>query len=141
MRLTRWFSVSALALVLLGSGTLRAEPEKKPLKEEASFGVLRAPAPDVARSQAQAWLKGVGKTDATTQKAFDALWATNWPLLDKVAGTFALGNPAAATLLSSFKVPTRWLVLPRIDDVPTTPTGKVSPADLRNLLVERGRPR
>jgi acyl-CoA synthetase (AMP-forming)/AMP-acid ligase II len=48
---------------------------------------------------------------------------------------------AAAALLSSFKVPTRWLVLPRIDDVPTTPTGKVSPADLRNLLVERGRPR
>ena len=105
MRLTRWFSVSALALVLLGSGTLRAEPEKKPLKEEASFGVLRAPAPDVARSQAQAWLKGVGKTDATTQKAFDALWATNRPLLDKVAGTFALGNPAAATLLKEARDP------------------------------------
>ncbi|HEV2240840.1 MAG TPA: class I adenylate-forming enzyme family protein [Streptosporangiaceae bacterium] len=46
---------------------------------------------------------------------------------------------AAAARLSSFKVPTRWLVLGSVDDVPKTPTGKVSPADLRDLLMERGR--
>jgi acyl-CoA synthetase (AMP-forming)/AMP-acid ligase II len=46
---------------------------------------------------------------------------------------------AAAASLSSFKVPTRWLVLGSVDEVPRTPTGKVSPADLRDLLMERGR--
>jgi len=44
---------------------------------------------------------------------------------------------AAAARLSSFKVPTRWLVLGSVDEVPRTPTGKVSPADLRDLLMER----
>ena len=47
---------------------------------------------------------------------------------------------AAKARLSSFKVPTRWLVLGSVDDVPKTPTGKVSPADLRDLLIERGQP-
>jgi acyl-CoA synthetase (AMP-forming)/AMP-acid ligase II len=46
----------------------------------------------------------------------------------------------AAARLSSFKVPTRWLVLGSVEDVPRTPTGKVSPADLRELLLGRGRP-
>jgi acyl-CoA synthetase (AMP-forming)/AMP-acid ligase II len=48
---------------------------------------------------------------------------------------------AAAASLSSFKVPTRWLILGSLDDVPRTPTGKVSPADLRSLLMEGGQPR
>jgi acyl-CoA synthetase (AMP-forming)/AMP-acid ligase II len=46
---------------------------------------------------------------------------------------------AAATRLSSFKVPAWWLVLDSVEDVPRTPTGKVSPADVRQLLMERGR--
>jgi acyl-CoA synthetase (AMP-forming)/AMP-acid ligase II len=45
---------------------------------------------------------------------------------------------AAAAALSSFKVPTRWRVLGSVDDVPKSPTGKVSPADLRDLLMEEG---
>ena len=47
---------------------------------------------------------------------------------------------AAARSLSSFKVTTVWLVLGRVEDVPRTPTGKVNPADLRKLLMERGQP-
>jgi len=105
VRLTRWFSAAALSLLLVGGGKAWAEPEKKPLKELPSFSLLRAPAPDVARGQALAWLKGVGKTDAATQKAFDALWATDRPLLDKVVGTFALGEPAAAQLLQEARDP------------------------------------
>jgi hypothetical protein len=54
----------------------------------------------VARADAQAWLKAAGKTDADTQKAFDALWASDRPILDKVADTFALGNADAKALLS-----------------------------------------
>ena len=98
MRPTRWFSAAAVALLLWGAGMTLAD-EKKPLKELPSFSLLRAPAPDAARSQALAWLKGVGKADTATLKAFDALWATDRPLLDKVTRTFALGDPAAAQLL------------------------------------------
>lgn len=105
MRLSRWISAAALALLLAGGGLAQAEAEKKPLKELSSFSVLRAPAPDAARSQALTWLKGVGKTDATTQKAFEALWSSDRPLLDKVAGTLALGNPAAEQLLKDARDP------------------------------------
>ena len=97
MRLTRWFSVTALTLSLVG-GLARAD-DSKPLKDLPSFSQLRASAPDAARSQALAWLQGVGKTDAATQKAFDSLWASERPVLDKVAASLALGEPAAAQLL------------------------------------------
>jgi hypothetical protein len=55
---------------------------------------------EAARSQAQDWLKGVGKTDAATQKAFDAIWSTDRPVIDRVADTLVLGDPAAGTLLA-----------------------------------------
>jgi tetratricopeptide (TPR) repeat protein len=84
---------------------VQAEPEKKPLKDLPSFSLLRAPAPDAARSQALAWLKGVGKTDAATQKSFDELWAGERPLLDKVSGTLTLGDAAAAQLLREARDP------------------------------------
>jgi hypothetical protein len=84
---------------------VQAEPEKKPLKDLPSFSQLRAPDSDAARSQASAWLKGVGKTDAATQKAFDELWASDRPLLDKVSGTLAMGEPAAAQLLQEARDP------------------------------------
>jgi hypothetical protein len=99
VRLTRWLSTAALALLLVGAGLAQAEPDKKPLKDLPSFSQLRAPAADVARTQSLAWLKTVGKTDTATQQAFDKLWTSQRTLLDKVAGTFALGDPAAAQLL------------------------------------------
>jgi len=105
VRLTRWISAAGLALLLAGSGMVQAEPEKKPLKDLPSFSLLRAPAPDAARGQALAWLKGVGKTDAATQKSFEELWSSDRPLLDKVSGTLALGDPAAAQLLKDARDP------------------------------------
>ena len=48
-----------------------------------------------------AWLKSVGKADAASQKAFDAIWAQNQrTVLDRVADTLGLGDPAAAKILS-----------------------------------------
>jgi len=73
--------------------------DKQPVKELPSFSQLKAPAADAVRAQALAWLQSAGKSNAATQKAFASLWATDRPLLDKVAGTFALGDPAAAQLL------------------------------------------
>src|SRR5262245_8668240 len=76
-----------------------AAENKPPPKELPSFGTLRVTPPDVARSQAEAWLKGVGKTDETTQKAFAAIWQGDRSVLDKVADTLALGDAEAKKLL------------------------------------------
>ena len=101
MRLTRWFSAPALAAALLSAGgPAQAQAEKKAPKEVASFGTLRATDADAARSQASAWLKGVGKADDTTQQAFAAIWQADRPVLDKVADTLALGDADAKRLLA-----------------------------------------
>jgi acyl-CoA synthetase (AMP-forming)/AMP-acid ligase II len=44
----------------------------------------------------------------------------------------------ARASLSSFKVPALWVVLGSVEDVPRTATGKVSPAGIKDLLIERG---
>jgi len=101
MRLVRWLSVPAAALLLfIGSALHAAEPEKKSPREVASFGTLQAPSLDAARSQALAWLKGVGKTDDKTMQQFDAIWKSDRQLLDKVADTLCLGDEKAAKLMA-----------------------------------------
>jgi tetratricopeptide (TPR) repeat protein len=105
-RLTVRGSVLSVSLILVWGGSLLADgADKKVVKETPSFGVMRAPAADAVRAQAQAWLQKTGKTDAATQKAFDALWATERSLLDKLVDTFALGEPAAAQLLKEARDP------------------------------------
>jgi hypothetical protein len=82
------------------AGVDKVQAEKKPPKEVISFGTLRAPSPDEARSQALAWLRGVSKTDDNTMQAFDAIWAEgDRPLLDRLAQTLALGDADAARAL------------------------------------------
>jgi len=90
---------------MLCAGQATADEAQKVPKEIASFGTLRATAPDVARSQAEEWLKSVGKTDAATQAAFAALWASDRTLLDKVAETLCLGNSDAKKLLDEARDP------------------------------------
>jgi len=97
--------VLALCGALLCGARATADEAKKVPKEVASFGTLRATAPDVARSQAEEWLKGVGKTDAATQTAFAALWAGDRNLLDKVTETLCLGNADAKQLLDEARDP------------------------------------
>jgi hypothetical protein len=87
-----------LAIPLIG-GTVLNGAENKSSKEPLSFGSLRTLSPEDAKAQAQAWLKQVGKTDASTQKAFDAIWTKQRPVLDRVAETLALGDPEAKKLL------------------------------------------
>jgi hypothetical protein len=89
----------------LWGGTARADAEKKPPKELASFGTFRAPAQDEARSQALDWLKGVGKADATNLKEFEAVWASDASVFDKVAKTLALGDADAKKLLDEARDP------------------------------------
>ena len=77
-----------------------AEVEKKPARELISFGSLRAVSANEARSQALAWLKGIGKADPKTLQSFDEIWSADRPVLDRVAQTLALGDEQAAKLLA-----------------------------------------
>ena len=92
----------ALTVALCGGGLMAADLEKNPTPV---FGVLQSPTPDAAKAQVLGWLKTVGKTDAGTLKAFNAVWTADRPLLDKVASTFALGNADAAKLLAEARNP------------------------------------
>jgi hypothetical protein len=97
--------VLALCGALLCGARATADEAKKVPKEVASFGTLRATAPDAARSQAEEWLKSVGKTNEATQKAVAALWAGDRTLLDKVTETICLGSPDAKKLLDEARDP------------------------------------
>jgi hypothetical protein len=99
-----WTLALAVAVPLVGSPVAIGADRNRP-KDAVSFGTLKAPALEAVRSQALAWLKSV-KSDAATLKEFDALWSqTDRPLLDLVASTFALGDPAAAKLLAEARDP------------------------------------
>lgn len=112
MTVRSWSLALALAMPLLGVSLARgddpvpigrkaAKEAEKPAKEFVSFGTLKAPSLESARSQAQDWLKGVGKADDKTMKEFEALWNAqqDMPLLTRVSSTLALGDADAAKLL------------------------------------------
>jgi hypothetical protein len=102
--LIRWLSAPALAILILGSGTLRADAEKKTSKDSPSFGTLRSTDRETARNQAEAWLKGVGKADDATMQAFNVIWADKGrAVLDQVTATLILGDAEARKLLSDVK--------------------------------------
>jgi len=123
--------VLALCGALLCGARATADEAKKVPKEVASFGTLRATAPDAARSQAEEWLKGVGKTDDATQKAFAAVWASERTLLDKVAETLCLGNADAKQLLDEARDPKA----PAPTDVPALVKDKKLPSFFRANLA------
>jgi hypothetical protein len=115
----------------VGGSSALAQAEKKPTKELVSFGTLRATSPEDARSQALAWLKGVGKTDANTSKAFEEIWAqTERPTLDRVADTLALGDAEAGKLLSE----ARDITKPAPTAVPALLKDSKKPVFFRNNL-------
>src|SRR5262249_62418979 len=93
------FTAVLAAALLCGGGTIFADGPSKVSKEVASFGILRTVTPETAKSQALDWFKGAGKNDAAAQKDFDNEWASDRPLLDKVANTLRLGDADAKKLL------------------------------------------
>jgi hypothetical protein len=105
VRQTRWLTALTLVACSGGATLLAADTDRRAGREVASFGTLRSPAPDAARAEAEAWLKSAGKTDDASRKAFDAVWQGERPVLDKVAETLTLGDPAAAKLLTAARDP------------------------------------
>ena len=92
MSIRHWFL--ALTRRPLGGDQPGVGPGRKEVLPGSRF-LRHPPRPqlEAARGQALDWLKRRGKTDPATIKAFDAMWAqTDRPLLDRVAGTFALGD-------------------------------------------------
>lgn len=95
-----WLSVLALTAVAIGG--LQAAPDQR----QPTFGALETMSPEAARAQAQAWLQGVGKTDAQTMQQFQAIWKQEErPVLDRLADTFALGSADAARELAAARDP------------------------------------
>jgi len=103
---TGW-GLAVLSAVLLGNISPSRADEKPATKKKdfAVFGTLAAPSDVKVRLDAANWLKETGKYEANRQ-AFDALWADqHMSMLDKVAGTFALGDAEAARLLTNARNP------------------------------------
>jgi len=114
-----------------------ADTGKKPLKEESSFGALKAPSLEDARKQAETWLKETAKkNDAATLASFKGIWEADTPLLEKVSQTLVLGSPDAAKLLKE----ARDLETPAPTEVPTLlKDSKVSGFLRSNLAVAYGK--
>ena len=124
------FLAVAVAIPLLGGGLAWADAGKKAAKELPSFSTLRTATPEEARGQSLDWLKGVGKTDANTMKAFEAIWSQDRAVLDRVADTFALGDAEAAKVLGDARDPSR----PAPTDFPAALKDTKKPAFYRHNL-------
>jgi len=98
--MTTFRSLFLAAAALAGSvASLRAD---NPVPDSVvPFGSLKAMSAQDAKRQALDWLTHRGKADASTLKSFDAIWAEDGrTVLDRLAGSFALGDPQAARLLA-----------------------------------------
>jgi hypothetical protein len=96
----KWLTTAVIAAGLgLGGATSAGAADTK---AEFTFGALRAATPEVAKAQAEAWLKKVGKFD---QAAFDKIWADqDASVLDRTLAGLELGNADAKTILASANV-------------------------------------
>ncbi|MFL5331268.1 MAG: hypothetical protein ACJ8C4_20450 [Gemmataceae bacterium] len=88
----------ASALVALGFVVpALADAPKAPLY---TFSTLKAPPAEMVRARAEAWLAEQGKTDTVTREAFDSIWHTERPLLDRLVDSLVLGLPEAGKVLA-----------------------------------------
>jgi len=102
-RITGW--MCAAVAVAAFSVSAQAAERSQGKKDFATFGAITPPSEVKVRLESANWLKEAGKYD-TNRQAFDALWAdTSKSVLDKVVGTFALGDADAAKLLTEVKDP------------------------------------
>jgi len=70
-------------------------------RRPANFGALETMSEEAVKAKALAWFKTAANPDAIKLQAFENLWrATDRPVLDRLADSFALGDAAAAKLLS-----------------------------------------
>jgi len=89
-----WQTAATLALLVMVGGVALGNEKR------AAFGALDSMAPDAAKAKLAAWLKEVGKSDPANLQKLDAIWKDNTrTILDRVADSFAPGDPIAAQLM------------------------------------------
>jgi hypothetical protein len=108
----------------------RPAPAKKAKELVTSFGVLEGMTADAARDKARDWLKEAGKLDAS-QKEFDAIWASDRTLTEKVGDSLALGDAGARKVLEDARNPAS----PAPTEVPALLKDTKKPAFFRANLV------
>ncbi|HJZ90687.1 MAG TPA: hypothetical protein VKE40_07410, partial [Gemmataceae bacterium] len=97
MTVRRWPLAAGLAAATCLGGVVPASAADP--KAEYTFGTLKTTAPDVAKAQAEAWLKKAGKFD---QAAFNQIWADeDVSVLDRTLATLELGSADAKTILAT----------------------------------------
>jgi hypothetical protein len=94
-----------------------------------TFGTLKTPSADAARAQARDWLQTAGK--AVDDAAFNAVWTSDKPLLDRVTETLTLGDQAAAKLMVDARDP----AAPAPKEVPALLRDAKLPPFYRNNLA------
>jgi len=106
----RILSIATVAVFVV-SGMAQAQTRS------AGFGALESMTAAQAKVKLAGWLKEVGKDDAGTQTKLDAVWKDNTrTMLDRVADSFALGDPLAAQLIAEARDPSAPapIVLPEV---------------------------
>lgn len=95
----RKFWLLALAFALALTGTLAARTRDVP--ETSAFAKYQATPAKDARTKAQEFLTARKKTDQ--QAAFDKVWKTDHPVLDKLVDSFALADAKVANLVKTVR--------------------------------------
>jgi hypothetical protein len=95
-----WVPLAISAALGLVPGSHAAD-----LTKPTRFGSLEAATVEAAQAQSAAWLKAGGKMEGDIQAKFEQLWKSDVSLLDKVVGTFEMGDPAAAKLMADARDP------------------------------------
>jgi hypothetical protein len=96
----RRFAPVALAFLVLGVSQLAVAGGSKE-KNITTFGSLESASAKDVQAKAKAWFDGVVKGDAAKAQALEAIWSqTDRAVIDRLADTFALADPAAQKLLA-----------------------------------------
>jgi hypothetical protein len=125
VNLRLWLTAPVLGAILM-AGTARAAEAKAAVY---TFGTLKTPTVEAARAQARDWLTSAGKS--ADDVAFNAIWDSDKPLLDRVIETLALGDSAAAKLLAEARDP----AAPAPKEVPALLRDAKLPAFYRNNIA------
>ena len=97
--MNRIVTISAALLLFVGGSAIGQT-------RNAGFGALDSMTPTEAKVKFAGWLKEVGKSDAANLQKLDAIWKDNTrTMLDRVADSFALGDPLAAQLIAEARDP------------------------------------
>ncbi len=91
----------ATGLVAVETAPVSAADPGKPAPT-FGFSTLKAATPEAAKARSEAWLKSVGKFDATT---FNRVWGDeSRSVLDRTADALALGSPEAKSILENVRM-------------------------------------